>query len=108
MLYLLIFPLAFIFIFLFILVAIAWALVSGILMIVSAFQDGDTTWGIIGLCQFVPIIGGLASLAFVFYYCTVGSTRTVRKISYWCAFIALVGSAIALVVANPEMMAEDF
>jgi hypothetical protein len=54
----------------------------------------------------VPFIGTLASLAFVFYYCTIGSTRTVRKISYWCAFIAIVGCAVALVFSNPELFAE--
>lgn len=91
---------------LFVLVAVVWAVIAGILMIVAAFQDGDKVWGIIGLCQFVPFIGQFASLPFAFYYCTVGSTRTGRKISYWMSFITVFGCLVALFMSNPDLMSE--
>ena len=91
---------------LFFVVSVIWVFLAGLLMIISAFQDGDNFWGIVGIAQFLPFIGQLASLAFVLYYCTVGSTRTVRKISYWCAFIAVLGCTIAFVFSNPQIFAE--
>lgn len=92
----------------FMLVAVIWMLIAWILMVVAAFQDGDTLWGWIGLAQLVPFIGWLAGLAFSFYYCIVGSTQTLRKISYWCAYIALLGSLIAAFVTTPEAFPDGF
>jgi hypothetical protein len=75
-----------------------WVSLASIMMTVAAFKDGDTKWGIISLCSFVPVLGGIFGFAFMLYYCTVGSQRTGWKTHYWMSVVTVVG--IALIVAS--------
>jgi hypothetical protein len=88
-----------------ILAAILWHFAAYIMMIVAAFRDGDTQWGVIGAVFWVPLIG-IVSIAFALYYCIFGSERGSWKLNYWAAFFAtLIVSAIAA-MNYPDVFAE--
>tara|TARA_E500000318_G_scaffold80251_1_gene75374 strand:- start:437 stop:1216 length:780 start_codon:yes stop_codon:yes gene_type:complete len=89
-------------------VAALWTLAAWIMMIVAAFQDGDSKWGIMGLCSIIPCLGLPTALAFTFYYCIVGSTRTSWKANYWLSVLAYIGCYAAVMINNPEMLSSDF
>lgn len=88
------------------LAAALWNLIAYIMMIVAAFKDDDSKWGIIGICAWVPVIGWVASLFFVLYYCIFGSTRTGWKVNYWCSFFAVITIVVVLFTMFPDMLAE--
>lgn len=84
-----------------------WAFVAYIYMIGAAFRDDDKFWAIIGLLVLVPVVGGLCWLAFVLYYCTIGSQRGVRKLNYWAALIAFWIIFGILASTNPDLLPWD-
>ncbi|MFI4916453.1 MAG: hypothetical protein ACIAS6_08105 [Phycisphaerales bacterium JB060] len=84
-----------------------WAFVAYIYMIGAAFRDDDKFWAIIGLMVLVPVVGGLCWLAFVLYYCTIGSQRGVRKLNYWAALVAFWISFGILASSNPDLLPWD-
>lgn len=88
-------------------VAGLWALVAYVYMIGAAFRDDDKFWGIIGLLVLVPVVGGLCWLAFVLYYCTIGSQRGVRKVNYWAALFAFWIIFGILATSNPDLLPWD-
>lgn len=87
-------------------VAGLWAFVAYIYMIGAAFRDDDKFWGIIGLLVLVPLVGSLCWLAFVLYYCTIGSQRGVRKLSYWASLVTVWIILGIMYVNNPEIFAD--
>ena len=87
-------------------VAGLWAFVAYIYMIGAAFRDDDKFWGIIGLLVLVPLLGGLCWLAFVLYYCTIGSQRGVRKLSYWASLVTVWIILGIMYMHNPELFTD--
>ncbi|MCW5756617.1 MAG: hypothetical protein KIT54_05205 [Phycisphaeraceae bacterium] len=86
------------------LIAALWNLAGYIYMVVAAFRDGDAFWGIIGVLVILPLVGGLCALAFVLYYCTIGSERVSRKLNYWSSFLAVLFTFGILAMNNPALL----
>ncbi len=76
--------------------ASVWYLVAYLMMVVAAFRDGDTMWGIIGLLFWVPLVN-LLTVVFAVYYCIFASERGSWKLNFWAAFFA---SVIVTIVAR--------
>ncbi|MFI4881505.1 MAG: hypothetical protein ACIAQU_02845 [Phycisphaerales bacterium JB064] len=85
------------------LIGVIWNLVAYAYMVGSAFRDDDKFWGILGVLFWVPLVGGLCWLAFVLYYCTIGSQRGVRKVNYWASWFALMIVLAIFASNNPDM-----
>ncbi len=86
------------------LVANIWIWAAYIMMIVAAFKDDESKWGIIGLLTFVPVLGGIAGLFFLLYYCIFGSSRTAWKVNLWLALFAIIGVVVAAISSYPELL----
>ena len=84
-------------------VAAIWNLVAYAYMVGAAFRDDDRFWGFLGILFWLPLVGQFCWLAFVLYYCTIGSHRTVRKVNYWAAFFATVIIFGIMAANNPDM-----
>ncbi|MBZ0172113.1 MAG: hypothetical protein K8E66_07025, partial [Phycisphaerales bacterium] len=80
-----------------------WYLVAFIMMIVAAFKDGDTVWGVAGICVLIPFVGGLLSFGFSFYYCIFGSERTAWKYNYWLALLSQITVYAVILSQHPQM-----
>jgi len=87
------------------LVTVLWNLVAYAYMVGSAFRDDDKFWGLLGVLFWLPLAGQFCWLAFVLYYCTIGSQRGVRKVNYWASWLALMIALVSLAVQNPELFA---
>ena len=83
-----------------------WSLIATIMMIAVAFQDDDTKWGVIGICSFIPCLGAIPGLIFVFYYCIFGSQRPACKANFWIAILGAVGVLIAIASTQPQLFDE--
>ncbi|MEQ9095455.1 MAG: hypothetical protein RIE32_04260 [Phycisphaerales bacterium] len=87
-------------------VAVIWNFVGYIYMVGGAFRDDDKFWGILGVMFWVPLVGGICWLAFVLYYCTIGSQRGVRKVNYWASLFAVWIVLGILFANNPDLAAD--
>lgn len=84
---------------------VAWMFVLGawIGLIVTAFVDGDTVWGIVGICGIaVPLLNILAMPAFALYYVIFRSQRTGWKLAFAGAVMCAGLTSIAMVVRGAE------
>lgn len=70
-------------------IAFLWYVVSYAYMVGAAFRDDDRFWGFLGVLFWLPLAGQFCWLAFVLYYCTIGSQRGVRKLNFWAAFFTI-------------------
>ena len=84
-------------------ITVLWNLVAYAYMVGSAFRDDDKFWGILGVMFWVPLVGGICWLAFVLYYCTIGSQRGVRKVNYWASWFAVMIVFAIWVSNNPDV-----
>jgi hypothetical protein len=86
---------------------IIWNLVAYAYMVGAAFRDDDKFWGWLGILFWVPLAGQFCVLAFVLYYCTIGSHRGIRKLNYWASFFAQLLIVGVLFLNNPDMFTES-
>lgn len=70
--------------------------------IVAAFADEDTGWGIVAICQIVPCVGGICSLAMLYYVFAI-SERGHLKAMLGSTLIGAVFYIFAIAM-NPEFM----
>jgi hypothetical protein len=87
-------------------VAVIWNFVGYIYMVGAAFRDDDKFWGILGVMFWVPVVGGICWLAFVLYYCTIGSQRGMRKLNYWASLVALWTILGIMFANNPDLFSQ--
>lgn len=88
------------------LIAGLWGSVAYIMMVVAAFRDEDTFWGIIGILTIVPLIGFFCTLAFALYYCIFGSQRGSWKLNYWASFFAMVIVFAIMATSYPDLLSQ--
>lgn len=86
---------------------IIWNLVAYAYMVGAAFRDDDKFWGFLGVLFWVPLAGQFCLLAFVLYYCTIGSHRGIRKLNYWASFFAQLIIVGILFMNNPDLFTES-
>lgn len=86
------------------LITVLWGLIAYVYMVGAAFRDGDGFWGILGVLFWVPIAGQFCVLAFVLYYCTIGSHRGIRKLNYWASVVAQLIVFGILFASNPDLL----
>lgn len=89
-----------------ILIAALWGSVAYVMMVVAAFRDEDTFWGIIGILTIVPVIGFFCTLAFALYYCIFGSQRGSWKLNYWASVFAILIVFGIMVASYPDLLSE--